>query len=192
MTSQENRFAQIAKLGETVFHTKDLASLWQIENPNTLYTTLKRYTQKGLLFRIYKGFYSIKPINQLDPLMLGIKALHQFAYLSVETVLFQEGIIQQSVDGITLISSQSKKFSIGNYFYHSRKLEDRYLHQTVGVVDKNNVKTATISRAVADLLHFNPQAHFDADKLINWKEVKKIQQEMGYSLTPQRYNKHCL
>jgi len=190
MTSQESRFAQIAKLGETVFHTKDLASLWQIENPNTLYTTLKRYTQKGLLFRIYKGFYSIKPIDQLDPLMLGIKALHQFAYVSVETVLFQKGIIQQSVDKITLISSQSKKFSIGNYCYYSRKLEDKYLYQTVGIIDKDNIKMATVSRAVADLLYFNPQAHFDADKLIDWKEVEKIQQEIGYPPTPRRYNKH--
>lgn len=192
MASQENRFAKIAKLGETVFHTKDLVSLWRIENPNTLYTTLKRYVQKGLLFRIYKGFYSIKPIDQLDPLMLGIKALHQFAYVSAETVLFQEGIIQQSAGKITLISSQSKNFSIGNYHYHSRKLKDKYLYQTVGVVGKNNVKIATVSRAAADLLYFNPMAYFDADKLINWREVKKIQQEIGYPLTPRRYNKHRL
>jgi len=188
---QENRFAQIAKLGETVFHTKDLANLWQIKNPNTLYTTIKRYVQKGLLFRIYKGFYSIKPINQLDPIMLGVKSLHQFTYVSTETVLSQFGIIQQNINFITLVSSQSKKFSIPEIqnYYYSRKLKDKYLYQSVGIIEKNGIKTANIERAVADLLYFNPNAYFDADKLINWEKVKKIQRQIGYPLTPEHYRK---
>ena len=187
---QENRFAQIAKLGETVFHTKDLANLWQIKNPNTLYTTIKRYVRKELLFRIYKGFYSIKPINQLDPTMLGIKSLHKFAYVSAETVLSQSGIIQQNINFISLISSQSKKFSIPGIpnHYYSRKLKDEYLYQSAGIIEKNGVKIAAIERAVADLLYFNPKTYFDADKLIDWKKVKKIQQEIGYPLTPKRYD----
>ena len=187
---QENRFAEIAKLGETVFHTKDLANLWQIKNPNTLYTTIKRYVQKGLLFRIYKGFYSIKLINQLDPTMLGIKSLRQFAYVSAETVLSQSGIIQQNINFISLISSQSKKFSIPKIpnHYYSRKLKDEYLYQSAGIIEKNGIKTATIERAAADLLYFNPKTYFDADKLIDWEKVKKIQQEIGYPLTPKRYD----
>lgn len=187
---QENRFAQIAKIGEKVFHTKDLANLWQIKNQNTLYTTFKRYVQKGLLFRIYKGFYSIKPPDQLDPLMLGVKALHQFAYVSTETVLADAGIIQQNINFITLISEQSKKFSIPGTqnHYYSRKLNDRYLYQAAGIIEKNGIKIATPERAVADLLYFNPKAYFDANQLVNWKKVKKIQQEVGYPLTPERYD----
>lgn len=185
---QEDRFAKIAKLGEVVFHAKDLANLWQIRNKNTLYTTLKRYSQKGLLFRVYKGLYSVKPINEIDPLVLGFKALHRFAYLGAETVLSESGIIQQNIGYITLVSSLSKKFSIAGAHYYSRKLENKYLYQTVGIIGKDGVKTATVERAVADLLYFNPQAYFDADKLINWREVEKIQKAIGYPLTPKRYD----
>ena len=97
---KQHRFAQLAKLGEIIFHAKDLANLWQIKNPNTLYTSLKRYNQQRLLFRIYKGFYSIKPINQLDPFLLGIKAMHKFCYISAETILEKAGIIQQKTNYI--------------------------------------------------------------------------------------------
>lgn len=186
-TRQEDRFAKIARLGETVYHAKDLASLWQIKNSNTLYTLLKRYSQKRLLFRIYKGFYSIKPACQIDSALLGAKALHRFAYISTETVLFQEGIIQQNIHGITFVSSVSKKFSIGDYNYYSRKLKDEYLYQTAGIIEKNGVKKATVERAAADLLYFNPKAHFDSEKLIDWKKIKKIQKEIGFPLTPERY-----
>lgn len=188
-TRQEDRFAKIARLGEVVFNVKDLANLWQIKNPNTFHTTLKRYTQKKLLFRIYRGFYSIKPLNQIDPVILGMKALRKFAYISTETVLFQTGIIQQNIHGITFISSVSKKFSIGDNNYYCRELKDEYLYQTIGIIEKNGIKTATVERAIADLLYFNPKVYFDAERLIDWKKVKKIQKQVGYFLTPERYKK---
>lgn len=184
---KSDRFAQIARIGEVVFHAKDLASLWQIKNPNTLYTTVKRYIKKGSLFRIYKGFYSIKPVEQIAPFLLGVKALHEFAYISTEIVLFNAGIIQQSISAITLVSSKSKKFSIGDNQFISRKLDEKYLFNPVGVSEKSGIKMASIERAIADLLYFNTKAHFDGDKLIDWKKVKKLQKEIGYPLTADRY-----
>lgn len=184
---KQNRFAQLAILGEIIFHAKDLANLWQIKNSNTLYTTLARYTQQKLLFRIYKGFYALKPIDKLDPLLLGAKAIHKFCYIGAETVLEKAGIIQQKTNYITLISSQSKKFNIGDYNYCSKQLNDKFLFKTIGIINKNGLKIASAERAVADLLYFNPKAYFDNNKLINWKEVKKIQQEIGYPLILNRY-----
>lgn len=187
MKTSKNKFAQIAKLNQTVFHAKDLANLWQIKNPNTLYTTIQRYVQKGLLFRIYKGFLAIKPLNQINPLLLGIKALHRPAYISGETILSQAGIIQQNINCVTLISSVSKKFSIGQYHYHCRCLSDKFLHQNIGIIKKNDINTATINRAIADMLYFNSKTYFDATQLINWQKVKEIQKQIGYPLTPKYY-----
>lgn len=186
--NKQQRLAKIIKLGQIVFHVDDLANLWQINNANTLRTTVKRYAQTGLLFRIYRGFYSLKPISRLDPLLLGVKALHEFSYVSAETVLERAGIISQSRNVITLVSSKSKQFSIGDYQYRSRKLADQYLFNPAGVAEVNGVKVANISRAVADLLYFNPRAHFDAEKLINWRQVKKTQLNVGYALTHERYD----
>lgn len=41
---QAHRFALLAQMDEKVFHASDLASLWEITQKNTLYTTLKRYS----------------------------------------------------------------------------------------------------------------------------------------------------
>jgi predicted transcriptional regulator of viral defense system len=183
-----NRFAELAKLGEVVFHVDDLANLWQIRNMNTLYTTLKRYTKKRFLYRIHKGFYSIKPPESVDPLLLGLKALHSFAYVSTETILAEEGILQQMVPAITLVSGSNKKFTVGGRAYHSRQLADKFLYQSQGISAlPSGVRKASRARAIADLLYFNPHAYFDGERLIDWREVRALQESIGYPLTPQRY-----
>jgi len=185
----QQRFVQLARMGIFVFHAGDLANLWKIRNRNTLYTTLKRYVKGGLLHRIYKGLYSLKPIEQIDPFLLGVKALHKYAYISAETVLAQAGIIQQIIGQITLVSSQSKRFSINGNHYYSRKLADQFLYNPIGINEGYGVKKATMERAAADLLYFNPYANFDAEKFINWRKIKYIQKQIGYPLTTNRYPK---
>ena len=178
--SYKERFAQLAKLGILVFHIDDLANLWQIKNPNTLYTTLKRYAKEGLIIRVQRGLYSLLPVGKINSQLLGLKALHKYAYISTETVLAQEGVIFQNVPQITLISSISQKFSIGTNQYVCRKLADKFLFNDAGIILKNDMQVATLERAVADLLYFNPKYHFDAEHLINWKKVRAIQKQIGY------------
>lgn len=167
----------LLKQEKKLFHTNDLALLWHIQTPNTLYTTIKRYVQKGILRRIHKGFYSVVPIEKLKPVELGIACLHSFAYLSTESILAENGVIFQASDYITLVSSVSKKFKIGNYSYLVRKMKDEFLYQTVDLTERNGVKAAALERAVADMLYFNPNFYFDNRKIIDWKRVKQIQKE---------------
>lgn len=175
-----NKLNLLLKESRKVFHINDLALLWQIFNKNTLHTTVKRYVDKGILIRIQKGFYSVTPLENLDSVELGIKFLHTYAYLSAETVLFQQGIISQPSSYITLISNKSKKFRINNYLYLSRQLKPVFLHNGTGLIEENSIKKATSERAVADMLYYNPYYHFDGFKLINWQKVKEMQKAIGY------------
>ncbi|KKR21246.1 MAG: hypothetical protein UT50_C0010G0014 [Candidatus Moranbacteria bacterium GW2011_GWA2_39_41] len=179
----KERFVQLAKLGILVFHAGDLVNLWQIQNPNTLHTTLKRYAQEGLIVRIQRGLYSLLPVEKIDPKLLGIKILHRYAYVSTETVLAQAGIIFQSIPQITLISSVSQKFTMGKNQYACRKLADKFLFNDAGIILKNGIQVATLERAVADLLYFNSRYYFDAKNLINWNKVRAIQKQIGYPQT---------
>lgn len=183
--SGAQRIALLSVTGEQIFHGRDLANLWNITNENSLYTLLKRYTHAGLLHRIYKGFYSTLPLEKLNPLLVGAKALHQFCYLSTETVLFREGFISQKVNSFTFVSCRSLKFNIGDYQFVSRQLVDRFLYQTEGILSTGSVKIATSERAIADMLYFNSSFHFD--RPVNWKLIKILQQKIGYPLTPHRY-----
>ena len=174
------RIDSLLKLKEKLFHTGDLALLWGITNKNTLYTTIKRYVQKGILIPIHKGFYSTVPIDQINPFKLAIGYLHRFTYVSCETVLIREGIIFQKENYLTLVSSVSKKFIIADHSYFVRQLKDNYLYYDRGIDNVNGVMTANVERAVADLLYFNPKYYFDNKKKINWKKVKEMQKDVGY------------
>lgn len=178
--STNERFALLARMNEKVFHASDLGNLWQIYNKNTLHTTLKRYARAGLLYRIYKGLYSLYPVDEIDPLLLGIKAVHGFSYISTETVLAIEGIINQSPHYITLVGTESKRFEAGKHSYYVRQLREEFLYNNVGIDNKKGIRMAVKERAIADLLYFNTKAHFDADALINWEKVYELQKKIGY------------
>jgi predicted transcriptional regulator of viral defense system len=172
---KQNRFLSIARLGLQVFHIDDLARIWGINNRNTLSTNLKRYVERGLLYRLYRGLYSIKPIEELEPLTLGSQAIHSYCYLSGETILAKEGIIFQQLAYFIFMGEKTKRFKIGDYQYYCRQLKDEFLYNDTGIDKTGKFNLASPERAVADILYFNPKYHFDNPDAINWDEVKRIQ-----------------
>ncbi len=172
---KQNRFLSIAKLATPIFHINDLARIWGINNRNTLSTSLKRYVEQGLIYRLYRGFYSIRPVAELDPLSLGAQALNSYCYLSGETVLAKQGVIFQQVNYFTFMGKQTKRFKIGSYKYYCRQLKDGFLYNDLGIDKTGKLSLATLERAVADILYFNPKYHFDNPGIINWTEVNRIQ-----------------
>lgn len=185
-STANTRFAALASLGETVFHADDLSVLWGITNKNTLYTTLKRYAAQGLLHRIYNGFYSLKDIADISPLLLGVKALHGYAYISCETILYDAGIINQPPQEITIVSTTSKRFTVGGHRFRSRMLTDKFLYNDTGIEIQNGVRIATATRAIADMLYFHPKKYFDAP--IDLPSVQKIIHDIGYTISLDSYD----
>ncbi len=171
---KQNRFLSIAKLAIPVFHTDDLARIWGINNRNTLLTSLKRYVESGLIYRLYRGLYSIKPVAELDPLLLGAQAINSYCYLTGETILAKQGVIFQQIGYFTFVGKKTKRFKIGNYKYYCRQLKDGFLYNDIGIDKTGKFNLATPERAVADILYFNPRYHFDNPGAINWTEVNRI------------------
>lgn len=177
----QNKTATLLQSKQMLFHTRDLATLWNIHNPNTLYTTISRFIRNLTLFPVQKGLYSTLPVEKADPIELGIFLIHRFAYVSTETVLVNAGIIHQAVYRYTFVSDITKSFSYLTYAYVTRKMADKYLHNPAGIaLGDHNVFVACPERAVADLLYFQPRYHFDASDAIDWKKVLDIQNEVGY------------
>ncbi len=182
---QAQRFALLARMDEKLFHTSDLANLWLIKNKNTLYTTLKRYCSAGLLYRLFKGLYSLLPPDNLDPILLGTKILHTYCYLSAESILYREGYVSKRPGSFTFISSKSDTFKVGDCLYKSRKANNRFLFNPVGINNMDGIRVASVERAIADMLYFMPKFHFD--RPIDWTKIREIQKTIGYPLTSKRY-----
>lgn len=181
--SSGGRFSRLAALGEQIFHADDLANLWNIRNASTLHMTLSRYVSQGLLFRIQNGLYATKKPADLDPHLIGLKALHGPAYISCETVLFNAGVINQPPQVITIVSSASRQFTLAGHDYRSRKLADAFLFNSAGVYTKSGVRIANLSRAVADTLYFNSKKYFDVPSEIAWDAVRDIVRAIGYPMS---------
>jgi predicted transcriptional regulator of viral defense system len=172
---KQNRFLSIAKLETLIFHIDDLARIWDMKSRHNLIIALKRYVDSGLIYRLYRGLYSIKPVVELDPLLLGAQAISSYCYLSGETILAKYGIIFQQVNYFTFIGPKTKRFEVGNYKYYCHQLKDGFLYNDTGIDKTGKYNIASLERAVADILYFNPNYHFDNPSAINWPEVKKIQ-----------------
>jgi predicted transcriptional regulator of viral defense system len=180
------RFAQIAALGETLFHSGDLAKLWDIQNPDTLHTTLSRYVKQGLLQRVYKGLYSIKALDTIHPWLLGLKALHEYAYVSTETILYTAGVINQKPGCITLVSGKSMRFRVRSVSYYSRRMSDAFLYNPAGVEVKEGIRRASTERAVADLLYYNPGMYIDNPGLYDQDKLVELQKNIGHLRSHER------
>ncbi|MDD2225011.1 MAG: hypothetical protein PHP97_02515 [Candidatus Shapirobacteria bacterium] len=175
----KDKIGILIQQGQKLFHTSDLKVLWNISNQNTLYKTIARLIQKKVLISIQKGFYSIVPLDRLDPIEIGFRAINHFSYLSTESVLSKNGIINQSPGKITFLSSSPANFNINGVSYLVRQLKPQCLNNTVGIVQNDKgVFIASTERAIADMLYFQPNYHFDADSIIDWKLVKNYQQQI--------------
>lgn len=180
------RIAALASGNEKLFHIKDLANIWRILDVRLLRITINRYVKIGLLYQIYRGFYSLLPVEKLDTVSLGSKAIHGFCYLSTESVLFQAGYISQKIFTYTFVGEKNKKILIGNNNFLCRQLNARFLYNPEGIIQKDGILVAGIERAIADMLYFNPKYHFDRE--IDWGKIKSIQKKIGYPLTTKRYD----
>lgn len=170
----------LLKQGRKLFHTQDLAVIWEIKDKNTLYTTIKRYVKKGVLRRIHKGFYATTSLDRFDPVDLGVSFLHRFAYLSMESVLFRGGIVNQVPQAVTLVSEVSREFELAGRRYLARRMQPRLANNLTGLIKVGDHWEAEVARAVADMKYFNPKVYFDAPDQVDWTEVEKIQKEVGF------------
>ena len=155
------RINQLLHQTGKLFHTQDLALLWQIQDKNLLYTTIKRYVQKGILTRIHKGFYCVGSVADQDEFILGQAYYHDYCYLSTETVLAKEGVINRQPQAITFIGGNPARFSLNGKDYLFRQMKPDRLFQTEGISLISGVLTANLKRAVADMKYFNPSFYFD-------------------------------
>ena len=173
------RINELLKLDRKLYHTNDLATLWGVSNRHNLYMTITRYVDRGILYPVFKGLYSTVPLSQLNPLELGKAIIHRYTYLTTESVLSRAGIISQTVYDYTFVADQSKRVSIGGWSFRFRKLKDEVLYHPSGIENQDGIFIASVERAVADMLYFNPEYHFDLREAIDFDKVKSIQKEIG-------------
>ena len=175
-----NKLIPLLKSKQVLFHTQDIALLWGIKNRQTLRMTISRYVKKGILKSVTRGLYSTISVEDLNKYQLGASLIHRFSYLSCESILEQNGVINQKIYTLTYVSSISQKRELNNRLFVFRQMNPQFLLNLEGISFKDGVYKASLERAVADSQYFKLNVFFDSPDLINWVRVNEIKKMVGY------------
>ncbi len=132
---------------------------------------LNYYVKKGELYAIRRGLYA-KDKNY-DRRELATK-IYTPAYISFETILFEQGIIFQFYSSIFIATYQSKEIICDGQKYIFRKLKNTLLTDPTGVENKGQYFAATKERAFLDLLYLHNDYYLDNPSSLDFKKIFEI------------------
>ncbi len=162
---------------KTVFTTSDLMLLWEIENRNTLWIDIHRIIKSGYLKRIQRGLYVLNEKN-VDEFELAGK-LNKNSYISFETVLLKNGVINQWYD--TFFSASDRKKFIKNDYgkFDYRRMSENILNNRLGIKNQETYFIASTERAICDYFYkvgfqqLDDLSDVDEDELIKISKIYK-------------------
>ncbi|MCK5122608.1 MAG: hypothetical protein KAQ87_00425 [Candidatus Pacebacteria bacterium] len=167
----ENSIVKLLKSGKTVFDTKDLSILWKISDKNTLKSKIYYLTKSEKIRKLHYGVYAVD--SKYDKYELAGKLKHP-SYVSMETVLRNEGCIFQYSEEIICVSNLNRNYICDGVKYSYRKIKDEVLYNKAGIFYFNYYSIASKERAFLDLIYLNKNYYFDNLNNINWDECAKI------------------
>lgn len=156
---------------QTVFTVSDLAFLWNIKDENVLKSKVYYLVKKKKIKRIHQGIFVLD--NDYNKFELAGK-LKKPSYVSLETILRQEGIIFQYSEEITSVSNFNRKYKIGRIIYSYRKIKDEVLLNSAGIIQKDTFSVASRERAFLDMIYLNKDYYFDNLSDIDWEKCEKL------------------
>lgn len=166
-----NNIAILIKTGKTVFSLEELQKLFDIPTKKGLESFLYRAKKSGILQNPYQGFWALP---KYDPLELACK-IKKHSYISLETVLFREGIFFQYYGNtISCASTDSRTYTIDGKIYAFSKIKSDILNNPIGIRDHQNYRIATPERALCDYIYLHPNAGIDNPSGINKIRLKQI------------------
>lgn len=167
-----NNIAKLISSKHTVFTVDELKKLFSDYSQDGLNNFLRRAKNNNILYNVRNG---IRVLPNYDTMELACKIKKQ-AYISLEYVLFKEGVIFQYYnDIITATSDDSRTYQIDNREYRYSKIKNDILMNPIGIKTYDNYRIATLERALCDLVYLNPNmTALDNPEGINKRRLELI------------------
>ncbi|MBD3415118.1 MAG: hypothetical protein GF421_11895 [Candidatus Aminicenantes bacterium] len=162
---QKSSILNILRKGNTVFTFKDILLSSNETNPDLLKRRIHYYVKNRELYPIRKGIYA-KDKNY-DRMELANK-IYTPSYISLETVLSQEGVVFQHYEQIFVVSYLTREITCDGQKYGFRKVKDRILTNSYGIEKRDHYFIASRERAFLDTVYLNKNYYFDNLSSIDW------------------------
>jgi hypothetical protein len=143
---------------QTVFTVSQLQDIFTNIKATSLTQKLRRYKQSGTLLNPRKGIWTL-PVFDVYELAFS---LYPKSYISLETVLYDAGVIFQRYGGSTrVIWSNTREYTYQNHTYITHKIKDSLLDNNTGLKQHGFYRMATPERALCDYIYLRPNAQLD-------------------------------
>lgn len=167
----KNGLIELWKTSKTIFTAKDLALLWSETNKNNLKAKIAYYTQTGDLLRLRRGVFARAKDYDIKELATSI---YTPSYISLETVLAENGIIFQYYGQIFVVSYLTRTIECDGKRIEIRKIKDEILANPAGIINLGKYSAATPERAFLDRLYLSSSYHFDNLHPLNWEKCFEL------------------
>ena len=157
--------------GQTIFSFTDMTSIYKDANNQKIKSALKYLVQKKEICRISKGFYSL---NDRYSIYEYANKLRTPSYISLYTVLFENGIVFQPYDSIYLMSKRSETKIVNDKKVIYKNIKDVYLLNPLGINVVNGISRASTERAICDTIYMFGIQHFDNLLSVDFDLLKDI------------------
>lgn len=157
-------FQLLINSGKTVFKRDDIGLLVDIPSRSGLSNFLMRAKSQKLLQPMHNG---LRALYRYDHKELACK-IRKRAYISLETVLYEAGVIFQfSPTTIHCVSDDSRQYEIQGYRYIYHKIKSDILFNPLGIISTPYTMIATPERALCDLLYLYPQTTIENIEILD-------------------------
>jgi len=168
---EKTNIAALLRSKSTVFTFKEILLASGENDPQLLVRRLSYYVSKGQLYHIRRGLYAKdKNYNRFE---LATK-IYTPAYISLETVLAQAGVIFQFYEKIFVVTYKTKDLECDSYTYSFRTIKSDILTSREGIENNETYSIATKERAFLDTLYLNKDYHFDNLAPLDFHKIQTL------------------
>jgi hypothetical protein len=174
MSSQsknQDLLLSLYKSTRSVFSLIDIIQTCDEKNVASLSKKINYQVKKGNLLNPRKGIYA-KPDYNLQA--LGCRIFIP-SYISLETILQEEGIIFQYDSTVTIVSYLSRELNVDGQRFRYRKIKDEILYSGEGIINSDDgISRAIKERAFLDFIYLNGEPYLDSLNTMNWTIVNEL------------------
>ncbi len=168
--NNSKRFKLLTDANRTVFTPQDMRILWQ-DGAHTAKIAAIRMVEKGLTFRIAKGYYALNDRYNIYELANRIVTP---SYVSLNTALFYANVNFQARNEICSVATLNYRKKIGQTLYSYVAMKKSVFYNLDGVVTRDGVSIALPERAILDCFYFGLLPDIDRDEKINTTYLRKL------------------
>ncbi len=159
--------------GKTIFSYQDIENLLSLSNQDTIKSFFGRGVKEGIFVNISKWLYALK---KYDTYELATK-LKKNSYISLETVLYREGIVFQDYGAQIYLVSDNTLMKHNNWVqFNYLKIKDDILYNPLGIISRGNYMIASRERAICDRLYLSGDYYLDSLDGVDLSRLEEISQ----------------